>query len=412
MKAFDIAFLMTGDLHRNIRALKQLRSLSLAGYQVAVFHLGGSAQRVVLPEGVSETVVHVPPSRGPAFFKAVDSAFKHAVAAIQARLYHASDLYVLPACSTASTKWGAPYSFDSRELYAHVAATRGRPWVRWWWTRLEKKYLPGAACIFTVSDSIADFLATKYQIDRPVVVHNTPEQTPQQTAQPAPNPAPQNAPPIQTPHQAQPAPNTNEAAPGARVQTMKELMEERDLPSNVPILVHLGQMKLDRGCRNLILAMKQVPKAHLVFLGFGSIEQDLKKLVSKHHLSRTVHFIPPVAPRAVHAALQGATIGITMLEDSCLNHRFALPNKLFDYVHAGIPVLGSHLTEVKSFITKYQVGKTADPNNPASIAHAINEMISSDEMPRWKENALKITETFSWDKASQRFMDEITRVLS
>ena len=379
---------MTGDLHRNIRALKQLKSLARAGYGVSVFHLGGSTSRVALPDRVTEQVVHVPPSRGPRYFQAIDSAFKDALAPFQARLFHASDLYVLSACAKAATQWGAKYSFDSRELYANVAATHRRPWVRWWWTRLEKKYLPATACTFAVSDSIADHLAAIYRIPRPIVVHNTPEV----------HVADSNGPIL--------------TVPKIPLQTMKELLDERDLPSNVPILVHLGQMKKDRGCRNLILAMKSIPKAHLVFLGFGSIEHDLKKLVSKHHLTNTVHFIPPVSPHAVHLALQGATIGITMLEDSCLNHRYALPNKLFDYVHAGLPVLGSNLKEVERFITKNQVGRTVDSESPAAIAKAVNAMLNSEELPRWSENATKIAETFSWDKASQRFMAEITRVLS
>jgi len=397
MNAFDIAFLMTGDLHRNIRALKQLKSLSLAGYSVSVFHLGGSSQRSPLPEGVVEQVVQVPKSRGPRYFRALDIAFRQAVSSVQARLYHASDLYVLPACSASAARRDALYSFDSRELYAHVAATHRRPWVRWWWSRLQNKLIPGAACVFTVSDSIADHLAVKYGVARPVVVHNAPEPAPDSDLAEGPN---ANGLPVSTPPSTVP------------IQSMKELLEERDLPSNVPILVHVGQMKMDRGCRNLILAMKSVPKAHLVFLGFGPIEQDLKKLVSKHHLTGAVHFIPPVSPRAVNTALQGATIGITMLEDSCLNHRYALPNKLFDYVHAGLPVLGSNLKEVNAFISEYRIGKTASPDDPKAIAKTINEMLNSDELGVWSKNATAIAETFSWDKASQRFMAEITRVLS
>ena len=178
MKSTDIAFLMTGDLHRNIRALKQLRSLSEHGFTVKAYHLGGSVARTVLPKGVTEEVVPVPPGRGPLYFKALSRAFSRAIQGSTAALYHASDLYTLSACAAAARKNGTQYSYDSRELYAHVAATRGRPWVRWWWSRLEGKLISGAACVFTVSDSIADRLEVTYKIERPIVVHNVPEVDP------------------------------------------------------------------------------------------------------------------------------------------------------------------------------------------------------------------------------------------
>ena len=389
MKSTDIAFLMTGDLHRNIRALKQLRSLSEHGFTVKAYHLGGSVARTVLPKGVTEEVVPVPPGRGPLYFKALSRAFSRAIQGSTAALYHASDLYTLSACAAAARKNGTQYSYDSRELYAHVAATRGRPWVRWWWSRLEGKLISGAACVFTVSDSIADRLEVTYKIERPIVVHNVPEVDPLSET-------------------ASSTADINYVPP----QTMAVLLDDRGLASNVPILVHLGQMKKDRGCENLIKAMPSVRKAHLVFLGFGPLELKLKELVGALRLHDRVHFIAPVPPRAVHIALTGATIGITMLEDTCLNHRFALPNKLFDYLKAGLPVLSSNLTEVKRVVDLHECGMVVNPASPEDIANGINTMIDSPLLSIWAENARTASETFSWDKATQRFMLAINRVLT
>jgi len=193
---------------------------------------------------------------------------------------------------------------------------------------------------------------------------------------------------------------------------MHNLLGDRGLPSHVPILVHLGQMKKNRGCENLILAMKLVPKAHLVFLGFGPLEVKLRELVASNNLQSSVHFLPAVPPRAVHTALKGATIGVTMLEDTCLNHRFALPNKFFDYIHAGLPILSSNLKEVAALVEQYELGLTTDPSDPNGIAQAINQMIDSPSLTDWGQNAVRTSETFSWDKATQRFMHEINRIFS
>lgn len=383
MKATDIAFAFTGDLHRNIRALKQLRSLSEGGYSVKVFHLGGNAAPTDLPPHVSEQVVAVEQDRGFRYFRNLETAFKAALLAHSARLFHASDLYTLEACADAARRQESLYSFDSRELYAHVAATRGRPWVRWWWSRLERRLLPGSACTFAVSDGIADYLERKYDIGRPVVVHNVPERSTEPTDHSSLVPA----------------------------QTMPIVLDDRGIASHVPIVVHLGQMKKDRGCEQLILAMEHVSSAHLVFLGYGPIERDLKKLVASRRLSGKVHFLPPVGPREVRTALTGATIGVTMLEDTCLNHRYALPNKLFDYMSAGLPVLASNLDEVARVVRGHDLGRTADPQDPLDIAAAITGMVSHPDLPKWSKNSLAAAETFSWENASQPFMQEINRVL-
>jgi glycosyltransferase involved in cell wall biosynthesis len=98
-------------------------------------------------------------------------------------------------------------------------------------------------------------------------------------------------------------------------------------------------------------------------------------------------------------------VGVTLLEDTCLNHRYALPNKLFDYLAAGVPVLASHLPELRSIIHGYNVGRTVDPSDAGAVADAINEMISSDrDRAAWISNARRMAETFNWEIASQRFV--------
>ena len=69
------------------------------------------------------------------------------------------------------------YTFDSRELYAHVSSVEGRPWIGWFWSTVQSSYLPRAAAVFTVSKHIASYLEKKYRISRPVVIHNVPSRS-------------------------------------------------------------------------------------------------------------------------------------------------------------------------------------------------------------------------------------------
>ncbi|MBT4603690.1 MAG: glycosyltransferase [Bacteroidetes Order II. Incertae sedis bacterium] len=375
-KSYDIVFAITGDLHRNIRALKQLRSLSESDFTVFVLHLGGNTPPSKLPKGVTEKTVQLTDGSGPRYFWRLSNAFKKAMVDIPARVYHASDLYTLRACATISAKHSAVYTFDSREYYAHVSATTGRPWVRWWWNMEQRQFLRGAAGICTVSESIANALSKDFSIPKPVIVENTPEAT-----------------------------GTEDGL------SIREMLTERGIEDNRDLIAHIGQMKKDRGCEQLVLSMKQVPDAHLVFLGYGPIQPELERLTAEHSLSERIHFLPPVPPRAIQNALVGVSIGITMLLDTCLNHRYALPNKLFDYIRAGVPVLGADLVEMRRVIKRYDIGQTADSNDPNQISKALKSMLNSEDLSKWSANALTATETFTWSNASQRFLGLINQAV-
>lgn len=369
-----VAFVMTGELYRNSRALKQLRSLAAAGYHVDVFHLSGSAPALPLPDAISVHTLQRPAGSGPAFFRKVDRLFATALAGLTADIVHASDLYALSACRRRADETGASLTYDAREYYPHVAGTVGKPWARWWWRHLEKKHIGRADSVFTVSDSIADALSSNYGIDRPLVVHN--------------------APPAALPTTDQPEPTLSE-----RIGT------------DGPIFVHLGQMKAHRGGPSLIHAMDKIEEAHLVFLGYGSEMAGLQTLSREMGVADRVHFLDPVSPDAIRLAIRDARAGITMLEDTCLNHRFALPNKLFDYIHAGLPVLGANLDEVRSVVSRFEIGLTARPDQPADIARAMTAMLKEESQARWRGNLPKAAETFAWENASQRFLAGFERAL-
>lgn len=370
-----VAFVMTGNLYRNSRAIKQIRSLHDNGFVVEVWHLLGAGERVHFSNSVMIHDLSRPAGRGPLFFRQVDRLFGHELASVEADVFHASDLYALAACRRRADATGGGLTYDAREYYPHVAGTVGKPWARWWWRRMEREHIGRAEAVFTVSDSIADALSTDYGIDRPRVVHN--------------------------------APPGSAAAPTAETRSLTER-----IGTSEPIILHLGQMKADRGCATLIMAMQQVSRAHLVFLGYGSGQKALEALARTSGLSSRVHFLEPVSPDAIRAVIRDAHIGVTLLEDTCLNHRYALPNKLFDYVHAGIPVLGADLDEVRRVITSFDIGMTADPKAPESVAASLRAMLDSGEQARWRTKLPRAAETFTWESASQRFIDGFMKATS
>lgn len=368
MPSPDVVFGLTGDVRRNSRALKQLRALASLGATIEVLTFGPPAQKVEMEAGVYLKVLPRPAGSGPRFFAGVHRLFKQAARNIPARIYHASDLYTLPGLHAAAKKHAGQLIFDARERYPFVASAAQRPAVRHFWQTLERYFIRRSNAVFTVSDSIADHIATSYGITRPTVVHNVP--------------------------------------PFQSISPSTFLRDSTGISYQKVVLLHQGQIQKDRGCTLLADAMRDVQRAELVFLGVGPLKKAVQHQVTQSGLDDRVRFLDPVPPDALLPVTASADIGITLLEDTCLNHRFALPNKLFEYLMAGLPILASDLPEIRGVVKGFDVGCTVDPNNRTALVDTLQHMVdAADARNTWSANSSQVFETFSWEKASQRFKD-------
>lgn len=358
---------MTGDATRNSRALRQLRLLTEMGCRITVVTLASSGGAPFSDDAVSMIRLPYPQGSGPRFFYRIHRQVKAAVARLSADIYHASDLYVLPALAQAARKTGGRLVFDSREMYPYVYATAGRPWKSLAWHALQDRFVRRAELVLTVSDSIADWLRDTYDIRRPVVMHNVPDLPP-----PAPGP--------------------------------DRLRERLGISPDRPIALHQGKMQHGRGCDLLLDAFRDVREGVLVFLGDGPARPELEETATRAHADQTVYFVDPVPPAELLAYTAAAQVGVTLLEDTCLNHRYALPNKLFEYLRAGVPVLASELPEISKVVRGFDVGLTVDPADREALVAALRYMLGdSDRRRRWTAHASRALETFSPAQASDRF---------
>ena len=371
-KQTDVVFALTGDVRRNSRALRQVRALSNHGLNIAVLSLDGDDRRLSIPN-TELHLIQTPKGRGPLFFWRIHKAMSEAAARIHARVYHASDLYVLPAMAGAARKHHGRIAYDARELYPYVASTTGRPWSRYFWKTLENRYIRRADSVFTVSASIADKLVDLYGIRRPTVVYNIPE--------------------AHTP-------------PASSI-----LRDKAGVRSEETVFLHQGQMRQHRGCELIVDAMRDVDGV-LVFLGDGPLRESLRQKARDCGVSERVRFLDAVPPDELLAHTSGADVGLTLLEDVCLNHRYALPNKLFEYLTAMVPVIASNLPEVRSILADYDVGLTVDPGVRDDLVAAMRQAsIDKTLRERWRRNIPMLLETFNSTVASQAFLHQYDSAL-
>lgn len=123
-----------------------------------------------------------------------------------------------------------------------------------------------------------------------------------------------------------------------------------------------------------------------------------------------VIFIPKQSYARLREYTANADIGLTIDKDTNLNYRFSLPNKLFDYIHSGLPVLASRLPEISRIIEKYKVGSFIENHDPQHIAEKINGMLADKQkMSEYKANATLATKELNWQNEEKVLINIYTK---
>ena len=105
-------------------------------------------------------------------------------------------------------------------------------------------------------------------------------------------------------------------------------------------------------------------------------------------------FLGKIAPKELKAYTQSADLGISLEEDLGLNYRFALPNKLFDYIQAEIPVIVSDLPDMCKLVTDFNIGEILRERNPKALADLVSLTLDKN----YKEELRKAKNELSWEK--------------
>jgi glycosyltransferase involved in cell wall biosynthesis len=141
------------------------------------------------------------------------------------------------------------------------------------------------------------------------------------------------------------------------------------------VILHQGNMQPARGLEALTEAMALLPADFaLLYLGGGKLRTALEALVADRRLGDRVKFAAPVPHAELLAWTAGAWCGASLLVDVALNHKYSLPNKLFEYLAVGVPLIASDNPEIAGFIAEWRAGEICDPTDPMSIADAVTRL--------------------------------------
>jgi glycosyltransferase involved in cell wall biosynthesis len=284
-----------------------------------------------------------------------------------------NDLDTLLPCFLISKLKGLPLVYDSHEYFTGVPEVQDRPFVKWVWKNIEKSIFPRLSNIMTVSDSIAIQYEKEYHI-RPLTVRNCPVKV-------------------------------RNIIPFSREEIGVD-------PHHLMLILQGTGINADRGGEELIDAINLTDNVSLFVVGSGDVLDFMKKKVSELFLVSRVRFIPVCQLETLMRYTKTADVGLSLDKNTNLNHNFSLPNKLFDYIGAGIPVIASDLYEIRRVLTEHKCGILISEVNPGEISKAIIRLRDDRTLlSELKHNSLIASDTLNWSVESVKVEEFYATIL-
>jgi glycosyltransferase involved in cell wall biosynthesis len=260
-------------------------------------------------------------------------------------------------------------------LESNNYARTSRPVLAWYRSR-ERGWVRRADAIVTVNDAIADHLARAWRLRvRPTVLLNC------------------------RPRWAWPS------TPPDRIR------EATGIPADRRVVLYLGRLGPERGLDEAAEAVLRLDDAALVMLGFGPWADVLRKRDSDPRFAGRHFTLPPVHPDGVPEWTASADASIVAVPANSLNQRLSTPNKFWESLTAGTPiVVGRDLSVMRAIVEDEQIGATADPGDPTDLARALASLLDEPDDVRAarRARAFDLAQTrYNWETAVQIYLDLI-----
>lgn len=255
-----------------------------------------------------------------------------------------------------------PLVYDSHEYFTGVPELNGRPFVKSVWKLIEKSIFPYLNNIITVSDSLADQYEKEYSV-RPLVVKNC-----------------------------------SKRSQHLKGYSRKEMgINEKDFL----LIIQGSGINADKGGEELIEAVRITENVSLLIVGSGDILEDLEKMVTTMDLGRRVRFVPKLKWEELMRYTKSVDAGMCLEKGTNLNYRFSIPNKLCDYISAGIPVVAGNLPEIKKIVEGYRCGIIIPDITSLNISQAVIELRDNGNLRNeLKRNSSAASEELNWENES------------
>ncbi len=253
--------------------------------------------------------------------------------------------------------------YDSHELFTEVPELNNRPFIKKFWLTLEKNILPHIKNCYTVNSEIAQIYTTKYNI--PVnVIRNL--------------------------------------APKYYKKVHLESFAEKIKGAKKMLILQGAGINVDRGAEEAVEAMQYIENCILYIIGSGDVIGTLKNKIKDLNIEEKVFILPKMPYLELMKYTQIADLGLSLDKNTNLNYEFSLPNKIFDYIQAGTPLLVSNRKIIKEIVENNNIGKVIETHNPKEIATCISAIFKNKKLySKWCQNLIKTANIYNWENESE-----------
>jgi len=268
--------------------------------------------------------------------------------------------------------------YDARDIYldaGNLARLSGP--MRWLVARAERGWARRADRVITVNRPYAEVMASRWGVDLPLIVMNC---------------------------------SYRYVPPSPRERRFHDAL---GLDPATRVVVYQGGFSRDRGIEQLIAAIPDVPGATLVFLGYGTLQAELERVVADPATGGRVRILAAVPPTELLDWIASADVIAMPIQPTTLNHRLTTPNKLFEALAAGVPVVASDLPGMAPIVRETGCGILVDPTDPAAIAAALRDVLATpaDEMSAWRARcAAAARDSYNWERQMDGLLAEYSRL--
>jgi glycosyltransferase involved in cell wall biosynthesis len=349
---------VTNDLSTDQRVDKVCNTLLTMGFNVTLVGRRKTDSSSLEERAYETHRMRLLWEKGPLFYAEYNLRLFFYLLTINTDLLVSNDLDTLLPNFLISRIRKIPLVYDSHEYYTETPELVNRPTVQRVWKTIERRIFPKLTDVITVNRSIARLYEKEYNV-KVNVVRNIPRLVEIQST---------------------------------------ETRSSLGLPVDKHIVLMQGAgINIQRGAEEALEAMQYLTDCVLLIIGGGDVLDILKEKARVPNLKDKVFFIPKQSYKRLGEYTANADIGLTIDKDTNLNYRFSLPNKLFDYIHSGLPVLASRLPEISRIVEKYAVGSFIENHEPRHIAEKIKSMLAdTNKMAEYKANALVAAKELNW----------------
>jgi len=297
--------------------------------------------------------------------QAIDQRMAQIGLASGADVFHCHDLNTLSVGVRCKSKTGAKLVYDSHELQTerNRMTEDGKRKAQ----AEEGRYLPDVDAMIVASPSWIGWDRNLYGTlpDPTVTVLNVPEPT--------------------------------------EIDRSKDLRSELGIDPEDRVVIYQGSIQENRGIEPAIEAVVRLDRVVLVVIGYGHHRPVLENLVEQRNLTDKVKFFGPVPNHELISYSASADIGLANIVNSSVSYNTSLPNKLFEYAMAGIPVVGSDSPQIGRIVTEEQIGEVCDAEDSEALASAIQTILTDPD--RYSAGLERATTRYNWSVEKQHLID-------